>query len=45
VLIGCAVGVLLVGPLSDRFGRKLAMFLAAAMFLVSAIGTAVPDDI
>jgi len=34
-----------VGPLSDRFGRKLAMFLAAAMFLVSAIGTAVPPDI
>jgi sugar porter (SP) family MFS transporter len=45
VLIGCAVGVLLVGPISDRFGRKLAMFLAALMFLVSAIGTAVPDDI
>jgi sugar porter (SP) family MFS transporter len=45
VLIGCAVGVLLVGPLSDRFGRKLAMFLAAAMFLVSAIGTAIPRDI
>jgi sugar porter (SP) family MFS transporter len=45
VLIGCAVGVLLVGPLSDRFGRKLAMFLAAAMFLVSAIGTAIPNDI
>jgi sugar porter (SP) family MFS transporter len=45
VLIGCAAGVLLVGPLSDRFGRKLAMFLAAAMFLVSAIGTALPTNI
>jgi sugar porter (SP) family MFS transporter len=45
VLIGCATGVLLVGPISDRFGRKLAMFLAAAMFLVSAIGTSVPPDI
>jgi sugar porter (SP) family MFS transporter len=45
VLIGCAAGVLLVGPLSDRFGRKVAMFLAALMFLTSAIGTAVPDDI
>ncbi len=45
VLIGCAAGVLLVGPLSDRFGRKLAMFLAAAMFLVSSFGTALPDDI
>ena len=45
VLIGCAAGVLLVGPLSDRFGRKCAMFLAAAMFLASAIGTALPPDI
>jgi MFS family permease len=45
VLIGCAAGVLLVGPLSDRFGRKLAMFLAALMFLISAIGTAVPQAI
>jgi sugar porter (SP) family MFS transporter len=45
VLIGCAAGVLLVGPLSDRFGRKLAMFLAAAAFLASAVGTAVPPDI
>jgi sugar porter (SP) family MFS transporter len=45
VLIGCMAGVLLAGPLSDRFGRKRAMFLAALMFLASAIGTAVPDDI
>ena len=45
VLVGCAAGVLLVGPISDRFGRRLAMFLAAAMFLASAIGTAVPNDI
>ena len=45
VLIGCATGVLVVGPLSDRFGRKLAMTLAALMFLLSAIGTAVPPDV
>ena len=45
VLLGCAVGVLVVGPLSDRYGRKLAMFLAAAMFLISAIGTALPNNI
>jgi len=45
VLLGCAAGVLAVGPVSDRFGRKLAMFLAAVMFLVSAIGTALPNDI
>ncbi len=45
VLIGCATGVLLVGPISDRFGRRLAMFLAAFMFMASAIGTALPQDI
>ena len=45
VLIGCAAGVLAVGPISDRFGRKLAMVLAAVMFLVSALGTALPQDI
>lgn len=45
VLVGCAAGVLVVGPLSDRFGRKIAMELAAAMFLASAVGTALPSDI
>ena len=45
VLVGCAAGVLLVGSISDRFGRRFAMFVAAAMFLASAIGTALPQDI
>jgi SP family xylose:H+ symportor-like MFS transporter len=45
VLIGCAAGVLMVGPLSDRFGRKLAMFLAALLFLISAVGTSLPPNI
>ena len=44
-LIGCALGVLVVGPLSDRYGRKLAMFLAALMFFVSSIGACLPNDI
>jgi sugar porter (SP) family MFS transporter len=45
VLIGCAAGVLLVGPLSDRLGRKPALLLSAAMFFASAIGTALPGEI
>ena len=45
VLIGCATGVLIVGPISDRFGRKKALFLAALLFLASAFGTALPGDI
>lgn len=45
VLIGCAAGVLMVGPIADRFGRKKALFLSALLFLASAIGTALPKDI
>jgi sugar porter (SP) family MFS transporter len=45
VLIGCATGVLVVGPISDRFGRRKALLLAATLFLISAIGTALPRDI
>ncbi|MBK9138989.1 MAG: sugar porter family MFS transporter [Verrucomicrobia bacterium] len=45
VLLGCATGVLVVGPLSDRFGRRPAMMLAALMFLASSVGTALPPDI
>ncbi len=45
VLIGCATGVLIVGPISDRFGRRKALLLAALLFLVSALGTALPRDI
>jgi len=45
VLLGCAAGVLLAGPLSDRFGRKKALFLSAVLFVGSSLGTAVPSDI
>ena len=45
VLLGCAAGVLIAGPVSDRFGRKRALGLAAGLFLVSAIGTALPRSI
>jgi len=41
-LAGCVLGVILAGPISDRFGRRNMLILAAIMFLVSAIGTAVP---
>lgn len=45
MLIGCASGVLLAGRVSDRSGRKQAMFLAALMFFVSALSTTLPPDI
>jgi len=44
-LLGCAIGAGAAGALSDRFGRKKVLILAAAMFLISAIGTALPRTI
>jgi sugar porter (SP) family MFS transporter len=38
-LLGCLVGALASGSLSDRFGRKRLLILAALMFTVSSIGT------
>lgn len=46
-LLGCAVGAILAGALSDRFGRLRVMLLGSVLFLVSSVGSAltfsVPD--
>jgi len=39
-LIGCLMGAILSGVLSDRFGRKRLLICAGLLFSVSAIGTA-----
>lgn len=44
-LLGCALGAAGAGALSDWLGRKKVLILSAVMFLVSAIGTAVPHSI
>ena len=38
-LIGCLFGAMVSGWFSDRWGRKLPLIMAAAMFTISAIGT------
>lgn len=38
-LIGCVFGAILSGMLSDKWGRKNALILAAALFILSAFGT------
>ncbi len=45
VLIGCMFGAGLAGPVSDRIGRRRFMLISAVLFLVSAIGCAVPRTI
>ncbi len=42
-LIGCIIGGLSGGIISLKFGRKKGLILAAALFLVSAIGSAMPE--
>ncbi len=43
-LLGCVIGVSFAGVVSDRFGRRPVLVVAGVLFLVSAIGTAVPDS-
>lgn len=39
-LIGCFVGALVAGALSDKFGRKRLLIVSAVLFAVSSIGNA-----
>lgn len=39
-LIGCLVGAMIAGALSDRFGRKRLLLFAAALFVVTSLGNA-----
>ena len=42
-LIGCILGASFAGLLSQRYGRKPTLILAAVLFLLSAIGSAWPE--
>ena len=44
-LLGCVVGAALAGTLSDHVGRRWVLVLSAVLFLVSAIGTALPRNL
>lgn len=41
-LAGCFIGVALAGEASDRLGRRTTLLISAVLFLISAIGTAIP---
>lgn len=42
-LIGCIIGAFLSGLLSSRLGRKKTLFIAAMLFLLSALGSYSPE--
>ena len=41
-LIGCIIGGVFGGLIGKKFGRKNGLLLAAILFLISAIGSAIP---
>ncbi|MHA1108129.1 MAG: multidrug effflux MFS transporter [Alphaproteobacteria bacterium] len=45
VMLGSAMGQLIVGPLSDRFGRRPILLLALALFTLAGVGCAFTSDI
>jgi sugar porter (SP) family MFS transporter len=44
-LAGCVLGAAVAGMASDRFGRRGVLVVSAILFLVSAIGTAIPRNL
>jgi SP family xylose:H+ symportor-like MFS transporter len=42
-LFGCILGSAVAGRLADRYGRKRGLVVAALLFLVSALGSALPE--
>ncbi|MDR2039589.1 MAG: sugar porter family MFS transporter [Bacteroidales bacterium] len=44
-ILGCLLGVMVSGSLSDKYGRKPLMTLASLLFISSAIGTGMVDHI
>ncbi len=43
-IVGCVIGVMFSGELSDRWGRKKLLIIAAILFLLSALGTALASS-
>lgn len=43
-LIGCVIGAVIAGGVSTRSGRRGALLIAAVLFLISAVGSAIPEN-
>ncbi|MFT6866261.1 MAG: SP family arabinose:H+ symporter-like MFS transporter [Cyclobacteriaceae bacterium] len=42
---GCVFGAMAAGYVSDRLGRKKVLIITAVLFAISAIGSAIPNDL
>tara|TARA_R110002049_G_scaffold308910_1_gene514817 strand:- start:4535 stop:5953 length:1419 start_codon:yes stop_codon:yes gene_type:complete len=42
-LIGCIIGGISGGIISKKFGRKIGLIIAATLFLISALGSSMPE--
>lgn len=45
LLVGCVAGASVAGTLSDRFGRRRILILAALLFAASSLGAALPRNL
>lgn len=43
-LVGCVMGAVTAGYISDKFGRKRPLLLAAVLFSISALGTGIANN-
>jgi len=44
LIVGCIVGAGFAGVLSDKFGRKRVLIVAALLFIISCIGSSIPES-
>lgn len=44
-ILGCLIGVMISGSLSDKYGRKPLMVVASLVFIVAAVGTGLSDHL
>jgi len=44
-LIGCVFGAAIAGMISKSLGRKMALLIAAFLFFISALGSAIPETV
>src|SRR5580704_10860270 len=42
-LLGCVIGAVVGGPIANRLGRKVGLMVAAILFLIGSLGSALPE--